>query len=242
MSPALRGGPRSRRTRARASSILDVGCGSGIALRMAADRGARRRRRSTPRRPSSSTRAGASRARTSASATCSSCPTRTARSTSSSGFNSFQYAADAAGRARARPGACCAPAAASRRMVWGPAEQCELAPHLAAVGALMPPPAARRARAVQLLGSRGAAALRRGGRLRGRRWWATPPPPSATPTSATALRGLLSAGPVRQGDRPRRRGRRARRGARQHRAEPPRGRLVRVRQRLALRDRPQDVS
>ena len=79
-------------------------------------------------------------------------------------------------------------------MVWGPSEQCELAPHLAAVGALMPPPPA---------GAPGPFSLSQPGALQrlvdeagfevaivadARAAFVYPDEP-------TALRGLLSAGP-----------------------------------------------
>jgi hypothetical protein len=80
-------------------------------------------------------------------------------------------------------------------MVWGPAEECELAPYLAALGKLLPPPPA---------GAPGPFALSEPGALRSLveqagfevTLVADAAAAYAYPDEATALRGLLSAGPA----------------------------------------------
>jgi SAM-dependent methyltransferase len=173
-------------------SILEVGCGSGTALRMAADRGAdvtaldaapafveHARRRV----PGADVRVG----------DLQFLPYEDGAFDVVLGFNSFQYAADvpaALGEARRvlRAGGRLGV------MVWGPRDQCELAPHLAAVGALMPPPPA---------GAPGPFSCSQPGALQGlveaEGFGVTVVGDAAAafvyPDEATALRGLLSAGP-----------------------------------------------
>jgi SAM-dependent methyltransferase len=110
------------------------------------------------------------------------------------GFNAFQYAADPAEALREahrvlRTGGTAA------AMVWGPAEQCELAPYLAALGGLMPPPPP---------GAPGPFALSQPGALRSLLEEAGFDVTLIADAAAayeyadeeTALRGLLSAGPA----------------------------------------------
>ena len=174
-------------------SILEVGCGSGTALRLAADRGAHvtaldaapamvelARRRV----PGSEVGVG----------DLQFLPYDDARFDAVLGFNAFQYAAD--------------PAEALREayrvlrddgvvavMVWGPAEDCDLADYLAALGKLLPPPPP---------GAPGPFALSERGALRSLlegagfdvTLIADASAAYAYPDEQTALRGLLSAGPA----------------------------------------------
>ena len=173
--------------------LLEVGCGSGTALRLAADRGAdvtaldaapafveHARRRV----PGADVRVG----------DLQFLPYEDESFDVVMGFNAFQYAADplaALDEARRvlRPGGLVA------ALVWGPAEECELAPHLQAVGALMPPPPA---------GAPGPFSCSAPGALRSlleeRGFEVTVVGDAAAafsyPDHETALRGLTSAGPV----------------------------------------------
>jgi SAM-dependent methyltransferase len=118
--------------------LLDVGCGAGRALRLAADRGAEvtgidaapgllaYARRRVP---------GA----TIVEGELQTLPFVDDAFDAVTGFNSFQYAADpvAALREAAR---VTAPGGRVLMVVWSPPEMCELAPHLQSLGALMPPP------------------------------------------------------------------------------------------------------
>jgi SAM-dependent methyltransferase len=119
------------------SMVLDVGCGAGLALQVAQDLGAKvsgldaaqdlaaiARQRS----PNADIRVG----------DIEELPFGDHTFDVTSGFNSFQYAANpkaALGQARrvTKPGGSVIVA------VWGAAEKCQLAPYLAAVGKLMPP-------------------------------------------------------------------------------------------------------
>jgi SAM-dependent methyltransferase len=173
-------------------SILEVGCGSGTALRMAADRGAHVTaldaapafvEHARRRVPGADVRVG----------DLQFLPYEDGVFDVVLGFNSFQYAADvgaALGEARRvlRAGGRLGV------MIWGPRDQCELAPHLAAVGALMPPPPA---------GAPGPFSCSQPGALQGlveaEGFGVTVVGDAAAafvyPDEATALRGLLSAGP-----------------------------------------------
>jgi SAM-dependent methyltransferase len=174
-------------------SILEVGCGSGTALRLAADRGshvtaldaapamvehARRRV------PGADVRVG----------DLQFLPYEDASFDAVLGFNSFQYAADPAEALREarrvlRPGGTVV------AMVWGPADECELAPYLAALGTLLPSPPP---------GAPGPFALSAPGALRTLlvdagfevTLVADAAAAYAYADVETALRGLLSAGPA----------------------------------------------
>lgn len=118
--------------------LLDAGCGSGLALRLAADRGAEvagldateallaHARRRVPGAPL-------------VHGDLEALPFEAASFDVVTGFNSFQYAT--------RPRAAVAEALRVTRpggqvlaLVWGPADMCELGPYIAALGAHMPPP------------------------------------------------------------------------------------------------------
>jgi SAM-dependent methyltransferase len=172
-------------------SILEVGCGSGTALRMAADRGAHVTaldaapafvEHARRRVPGADVRVG----------DLQFLPYEDGAFDAVLGFNSFQYAADVPAALREarrvlRDGGCLGV------MVWGPSEECELAPHLAAVGALLPPPP----------GAPGPFRLSEPGALRRlveEAGFAVAVVADAAaafvyPDEPTALRGLLSAGP-----------------------------------------------
>jgi SAM-dependent methyltransferase len=118
--------------------MLDVGCGAGRALRLAADRGAdvsgldaapgllEYARRRVP---------GA----TIVQGDLQSLPFPDHAFDAVTGFNSFQYAADPIDALREAKRVT-APGGRILALVWSPAEMCELAPHLQSLGALMPPP------------------------------------------------------------------------------------------------------
>jgi SAM-dependent methyltransferase len=119
-------------------AILEVGCGGGTALRLAADRGADVAAIDAAaafveiagrRVPTADVRVG----------DLQFLPFDDESFDVVMGFNSFQYAADvpaALGEARRvlRPGGLIA------MLTWGPQEECEIASHLIALGPLMPPP------------------------------------------------------------------------------------------------------
>jgi SAM-dependent methyltransferase len=120
--------------------LLDVGCGAGRALRLAADRGAdvtgldaapgllEYARRRVP---------GAQMIQ----GEIQSLPFPDAAFDAVTGFNSFQYAADPVAALREAKRVT-APGGRILALVWSPADMCELAPHLQGLGALMPPPPA----------------------------------------------------------------------------------------------------
>lgn len=118
--------------------LLDVGCGAGLALRLAADRGADVSgldaapgllEYARQRVPGATILQGE----------LQSLPFPDHAFDVVTGFNSFQYAADppAALREARR---VTTPGGRILAVVWSPAEMCELAPHLQSRGALMPPP------------------------------------------------------------------------------------------------------
>jgi SAM-dependent methyltransferase len=118
--------------------LLDIGCGAGLALRLAADRGAdvsgldaapgmlEHARRRVP---------GA----TLIEGELQTLPFADDSFDVVTGFNSFQYAADPVAALR-EARRVTAPGGRVLALVWSPAEMCELAPHLQSLGALMPPP------------------------------------------------------------------------------------------------------
>jgi SAM-dependent methyltransferase len=172
---------------------LDVGCGAGLALRFAADRGAdvsgldaapgmlEYARRRVP---------GAKLVE----AEIQSLPFPDDAFDAVTGFNSFQYAADPIAALREAKRVT-APGGRILALVWSPEEMCELAPHLRSLGALMPPPPP---------GAPGPFALC--GRDALREFFATAnldvaeihdvPCSFAYPDTDTAIRALSSGGPV----------------------------------------------
>jgi SAM-dependent methyltransferase len=120
--------------------FLDIGCGAGRALRLAADRGAdvsgidaapglldhaRRRVPGAPMIEGELQRL----------------PFPDDTFDAVTGFNSFQYAADPTEALREAKRVT-APGGRVLALVWSPPDMCELAPHLQSLGALMPPPPA----------------------------------------------------------------------------------------------------
>ena len=118
--------------------LLDVGCGAGLALRFAADRGAdvsgldaatgmlAYARRRVP---------GAELVQ----GEIQLLPFPDDVFDVVTGFNSFQYAADPVAALR-EARRVTVPGGRILALVWSPVEMCELAPHLQSLGALMPPP------------------------------------------------------------------------------------------------------
>jgi SAM-dependent methyltransferase len=118
--------------------LLDVGCGAGLALRFAADRGAdvsgldaatgmlEYARRRVP---------GAELVH----GEIQSLPFADDAFDVVTGFNSFQYAADPVAALR-EARRVTVPGGRILALVWSPVEMCELASHLQSLGALMPPP------------------------------------------------------------------------------------------------------
>jgi SAM-dependent methyltransferase len=118
--------------------LLDVGCGAGLALRLAADRGAdvsgldaapglmEYARRRVP---------GADIVQ----GDLQWLPFSDDAFDVVTGFNSFQYATDPAAALR-EARRVTAPGGRVLALVWSPMEMCELADHLKSLGALMPPP------------------------------------------------------------------------------------------------------
>ena len=173
-------------------SLLEVGCGSGTALRLAADRGAHVTaldaapafvEHARRRVPGADVRVG----------DLQFLPYEDGEFDVVVGFNAFQYAADVPAALREarrvlRDGGSVGV------MAWGPQEQCELAAHLGAIGGLMPPPPA---------GAAGPFRLSEPGALRSLveeagfevEIVADAAAAFVYPDEPTALRGLLSAGP-----------------------------------------------
>ena len=118
--------------------LLDVGCGSGLALRLAADRGAavsgldastsllEHARRRIPGAPL-------------VQGEIEDLPFPDDSFDVVTGFNSFQYASRPAA-ALAEAARVVAPSGRVLYLNWAPPEQCEAAPYLAAIGGLLPPP------------------------------------------------------------------------------------------------------
>ena len=118
--------------------LLDIGCGAGLALRFAADRGGdvtgldaspALREIARHRVPGAQMIQGE----------LQSLPFGDDAFDAVTGFNSFQYAADPVAALREAKRVT-APGGRILALVWSPAEMCELAPHLQSLGALMPPP------------------------------------------------------------------------------------------------------
>lgn len=120
------------------TSVLDVGCGAGLALQVAQERGAHV--------------SGIDAAPALVAIARSRCPHGDIRIGEieelpfgdggfdiTTGFNSFQYAADPV-RALAEAKRVTRPGGTVVVAVWGAADRCELAPYLAAIGKLLPPP------------------------------------------------------------------------------------------------------
>lgn len=122
----------------RETRLLDVGCGSGLALRLAADRGAtvtgldasaallEHARRRIPGAPL-------------VQGELEELPFADGSFDIVTGFNSFQYAARPA-VALGEAARVLAPGGRVLYLNWAPPEQCEAAAYLAAIGALLPPP------------------------------------------------------------------------------------------------------
>jgi SAM-dependent methyltransferase len=175
------------------SSVLDVGCGAGLALQVAQEHGAKvsgidaageLANIARSRCPGGDIRTGE----------IEELPFGDATADVTTGFNSFQYAADpvaalAEARRVTKPGGHVVIA------VWGPAARCQLAPYLAAIGKLLPPPPP---------GAPGPFALSAPGALETLVGKAGLKPEAATDVvttmtfkdQATALRGLLASGVV----------------------------------------------
>jgi SAM-dependent methyltransferase len=174
-------------------SILEVGCGGGTALRLAAERGAdvtaldaapafvdivRRRV------PGADVRVG----------DLQFLPYDAESFDAVLGFNSFQYAADPSA-ALAEVQRVLRPGGLLAMLVWGPQEECEIASHLLALAPLMPPPPP---------GAPGPFALSQPGALRTLvadagfdvEIVADAAGPFSYPTETIALRGLMSGGPA----------------------------------------------
>jgi SAM-dependent methyltransferase len=137
LEPAFRAGLDAAGV-ANGTRLLDVGCGAGLALRFAADRGADvsgldaapgMLEYAGRRVPGAQLVQGEIQM----------LPFRDAAFDAVTGFNSFQYAADPIAALREAKRVT-APGGRILALVWSPAEMCELAPHLQSLGALMPPP------------------------------------------------------------------------------------------------------
>jgi SAM-dependent methyltransferase len=173
--------------------LLDIGCGAGLALRLAADRGAEVTgldaspglldfaRRRVP---------GA----TIVEGELQTLPFADDSFDAVTGFNSFQYAADpvAALREAAR---VTTPGGRVVALVWSPKEISALAPHLESLGKLMPPPPPGAPGPFALTGRDALEAFFVAGGLAVADV-ADVPCTYAYPDTATALAALSSAGPV----------------------------------------------
>jgi SAM-dependent methyltransferase len=175
------------------ASVLDVGCGAGLAMQIAKARGATvtgldaapaLAEIARGRCPGADIRVG----------DCEALPFPDTSFDVVTGFNSFQFAADsvralAEARRVTGPGGCVVIA------VWGERERCQLAPYLAAVGRFMPPPPP---------GAPGPFALSAPGALEALAERAGLKPEAVKtvtttmrfPNEDTALRGLLASGAV----------------------------------------------
>jgi SAM-dependent methyltransferase len=118
--------------------LLDVGCGAGLALRLAADRGADVRGLDAASGMLEFARRRVPGARL-VQGEIQALPFEDETFDAVTGFNSFQYAADPVAALREAKRVT-APGGRVLALVWSPVEMCELAPHLQSLGALMPPP------------------------------------------------------------------------------------------------------
>jgi SAM-dependent methyltransferase len=178
---------------ARGTRLLDAGCGAGLVLRLAADRGAdvsgldateallAHVRERVPAAPV-------------AHGDLESLPYADDAFDVVTGFNSFQYATRPAGAVRE---ATRVTRAGGRvlALVWGPPETCEAAAYLAALGSLMPPPPPGAPGPYALSGEHALEALLTEAGLEAVTI-ADVPAPWSYPDVETALRGLLSSGPA----------------------------------------------
>jgi SAM-dependent methyltransferase len=177
----------------RGTSLLDVGCGAGLALEMATGRGA-----DVSGLDAAAPLADVARSRTPSAdirvGEMEELPFADGSFDVVTGFNSFQYAADPVGALTE-----------ARRVtkdkgnvviaIWGMAEQCEMAGYLAALGGLMPPPPP---------GAPGPFALSAPGALESlaEKAGLHPKQSASAPVEfkfvdeATAVRGLLAPGPA----------------------------------------------
>jgi SAM-dependent methyltransferase len=173
--------------------LLDVGCGAGRALAMAAERGAEPvGLDATPgllaiardRLPQTDIREG----------DMEELPWEDGSFDAVTGFNSFQFAGDPV-RALSEARRVVRPGAPVVMATWGQPQACEAAGYLRVVGALMPPPPPG-AEGPFSLSEPGAleAVMSRAGLEAGHAEEVEAP--FAYPDMETALRGLLSAGPV----------------------------------------------
>jgi SAM-dependent methyltransferase len=175
------------------TSVLDVGCGAGLALEVARSRGANvsgldaapaLAKIAQSRSPDGDIRVGE----------IEELPFANGNFDVTTGFNSFQYAADPV-HALAEAKRVTRKGGAVVVMVWGAADKCQLAPYLAAVGKCMPPPPP---------GAPGPFALSAPGALETLVGKAGLKPEDSAvvttvmrfPDEATALRGLIAAGVV----------------------------------------------
>ncbi len=185
--------PRDDVAGALARSLLDAGCGAGLALRLAADCGAEVTGLDATETLLADARRRVPGARLDH-GDVEQLPYADGAFDVVTGLNAFQYASRPVEALReaqrvTRPGG------SVLALVWVPADRCEAAPHLAAVGALAPPPPP---------GTPGSFALSYPGALVALMsdagllevTIADVPGDWSYPDEATALRGLLSAGPV----------------------------------------------
>lgn len=137
MEPAFRAGLDAVGV-SEGTRLLDVGCGAGLALRLAADRGA-----DTSGLDASPGLLEIARRRVPGAqmiqGEIQSLPFPDDSFDAVTGFNSFQYAADPVAALREAKRVT-TPGGRILALVWSPAEMCELAPHLQSLGGLMPPP------------------------------------------------------------------------------------------------------
>ena len=173
------------------TSLLDVGCGAGLALEMAQARGAKvsgldaatgLAGLAKSRCPGSDIRVGE----------IEELPFGDSKFDVTTGFNSFQYATDPV-HALAEAKRVTKENGHVLVAVWGAAEKCELAPYLLALGKLLPPPPPGAAGpfALSAPGALEALVSKAGLRPEAARTVETAMP---FPDEATAVRGLLASG------------------------------------------------